>query len=92
MQESKKLKSTMKKISIRNRNHLIGENGIYGIKTGFHKEAKYNIAVASKFEDTDVIIVVMGGETYKTRDGIVLSVLDILNNNYTVKNGLIKRK
>ena len=80
------------KISIRNRNHLIGENGVYGIKTGFHKEAKYNIAVASKFEDTDVIIVVMGGETYKTRDGIVLSVLDILNNNYTVKNGLIKRK
>lgn len=48
--------------------------------------------MASKFEDTDVIIVVMGGETYKTRDGIVLSVLDILNNNYTVKNGLIKRK
>ena len=80
------------KISIRNRNHLIGEKGVYGIKTGFHKEAKYNIAVASKFEDTDVIIVVMGGETYKTRDGIVLSVLDILNNNYTVKNGMIKRK
>ena len=80
------------KISIRNRNHLIGENGVYGIKTGFHKEAKYNIAVASKFQDTDVIIVVMGGETYKTRDKIVLSVLDILNNNYTVKNGLVKRK
>ena len=80
------------KISIRNRNHLIGENGVYGIKTGFHKEAKYNIAVASKFQDTDVIIVVMGGVTYKTRDKIVLSVLDILNNNYTVKNGLIKRK
>ena len=80
------------KIAIRNRNHLIGERGVYGIKTGFHKEAKYNIAVASKFEDTDVIIVVMGGETYKTRDGIVLSVLDILNNNYTVRNGLIKRK
>ena len=80
------------KISIRNRNHLIGENGIYGIKTGFQKEAKYNIAVASKFEGTDVIIVVLGGETYKTRDGIVLSVLEILNNNYTVKNGLIRRK
>ena len=80
------------KIAIRNRNHLIGERGVYGIKTGFHKEAKYNIAVASKFEDTDVIIVVMGGETYKTRDRIVLSILDILNKNYTVKNGLIKRK
>ena len=88
----KKTKIYNEKISIRNRNHLIGENGIYGIKTGFHKEAKYNIAVASKFEDTDVIIVVMGGETYKTRDGIVLSVLDILNKNYTIKNGLIKRK
>ena len=88
----KKTKIYNEKISIRNRNHLIGEKGVYGIKTGFHKEAKYNIAVASKFEDTDVIIVVMGGETYKTRDGIVLSVLDILNNNYTVKNGLIKRK
>ncbi|MCY7008889.1 serine hydrolase [Fusobacterium simiae] len=80
------------KISIRNRNHLIGENGVYGIKTGFHKEAKYNIAVASKFEGTDVIIVVLGGETYKTRDNLILTVLDILNNNYTVKNGLIKRK
>ena len=88
----KKTKIYNEKISIRNRNHLIGENGVYGIKTGFHKEAKYNIAVASKFEGTDVIIVVMGGETYKTRDGIVLSVLDTLNNNYTVKNGLIKRK
>ena len=80
------------KIAIRNRNHLIGERGVYGIKTGFHKEAKYNIAVASKFKGTDVIIVVMGGETYKTRDGIVLSVLDILDNNYTVENDLIKRK
>ena len=88
----KKTKIYNEKISIRNRNHLIGEHGVYGIKTGFHKEAKYNIAVASKFEDTDVIIVVMGGETYKTRDGIVLSILDILNKNYTVKNGLIKRK
>ena len=80
------------KISIRNRNHLIGENGVYGIKTGFHKEAKYNIAVASKFQDTDVIIVVMGGETYKTRDNLVRNILNILSENYTVKNGLIKRK
>lgn len=80
------------KISIRNRNHLIGENGVYGIKTGFHKEAKYNIAVASKFEGTDVIIVVLGGETYKTRDNLVRNILNILSENYTVKNGLIKRK
>ena len=88
----KKTKIYNEKISIRNRNHLIGENGIYGIKTGFHKEAKYNIAVASKFEGTDVIIVVLGGETYKTRDNLVRNILNILSENYTVKNGLIKRK
>jgi len=52
----KKTKIYNEKISIRNRNHLIGENGVYGIKTGFHKEAKYNIAVASKFQDTDVVL------------------------------------
>ena len=68
-----KTKIHNEKISIRNRNHLLGKQGIYGIKTGFHKEAKYNIAVASKYNGADVIIVVMGGETYKARDGVVLS-------------------
>ena len=72
------------KISIRNRNHLLGEQGIYGIKTGFHKEAKYNGA--------DVIIVVMGGETYKARDGVVLSVLENFHKNYTMKNGIARKK
>ena len=80
------------KISIRNRNHLLGEQGIYGIKTGFHKEAKYNIAVASKYNGADVIIVVMGGETYKARDGVVLSVLENFHKNYTMKNGIARRK
>ena len=70
------------KIKIRNRNHLLGEEGIYGIKTGYHKEAKYNISVASKVNGKDVIIVVMGGETYKARDGVVLEVLDTYKKNY----------
>ena len=80
------------KISIRNRNHLIGEDGVYGIKTGFHKEAKYNITVAVKFEDIDLIIVVMGGETYKTRDDLVRTIIANLKENYTVINGQIIRK
>ena len=80
------------KISIRNRNHLIGEDGIYGIKTGFHKEAKYNITVAVKFEGIDLIIVVMGGETYKTRDDLVRTIIANLKENYTVINGQIIRK
>jgi len=80
------------KISIRNRNHLIGEDGVYGIKTGFHKEAKYNITVAVKFEGIDLIIVVMGGETYKTRDDLVRTIIANLKENYTVRNGQIIRK
>ena len=80
------------KISIRNRNHLIGEDGIYGIKTGFHKEAKYNITVAVKFEGIDLIIVVMGGETYKTRDDLVRTIIANLKENYTVRNGQLIRK
>ncbi len=80
------------KISIRNRNHLIGEDGVYGIKTGFHKEAKYNITVAVKFEGMDLIIVVMGGETYKTRDDLVRTIIANLKENYTVRNGQIIRK
>ena len=75
------------KISIRNRNHLIGEDGVYGIKTGFHKEAKYNITVAVKFEGIDLIIVVMGGETYKTRDDLVRTIIANLKENYTVSIG-----
>ena len=80
------------KISIRNRNHLIGEDGVYGIKTGFHKEAKYNITVAVKFEGIDLIIVVMGGETYKTRDDLVKTIIANLKENYTVRNGQLIRK
>lgn len=64
------------KINIRNRNHLIGENGIYGIKTGYHKEAKYNITVVSKQAGEDLLVVVLGGDSYKKRDDAVLYLLD----------------
>lgn len=70
------------KIKIRNRNHLIGKEGVYGIKTGYHKEAKYNISVASKIDDIDVIVVVMGGESYTSRDKVVLDTLKIFKENY----------
>lgn len=73
------------KISIRNRNKLIGKQGVYGIKTGFHKEAKYNIAIASKSSGVDVIVVVLGGESYTTRDKNVLDLLTIFNDNYNFK-------
>lgn len=80
------------KIKIRNRNKLIGEEGIYGIKTGFHKEAKYNVAIASKIQGMDVIVVVMGGNTYTSRDQNVLDILNILKENYYSKEILNKNK
>lgn len=70
------------KIQISNRNKLLGKSGVYGIKTGYHKEAKYNITVASKINGMDVVVVVMGGDSYTTRDKVVLDILDIFTANY----------
>lgn len=79
-------------IKIKNRNHLIGKEGVYGIKTGYHKEAKYNIAVASKIDGMDLVIVVMGGESYTSRDKIVLDLIENFKGNYYVANILDKNK
>lgn len=80
------------KINIRNRNHLIGKEGVYGIKTGYHKEAKYNIAVASKIDGMDIVVVVMGGESYTSRDKIVLDLIKTFKENYYAANILNKGK
>lgn len=80
------------KIKIKNRNHLIGQEGVYGIKTGYHQEAKYNIAVASKIDGVDVIVVVMGGQSYASRDKVVLDVLKTFKENYYGENILDKTK
>ncbi len=80
------------KIKIKNRNHLIGKEGVYGIKTGYHKEAKYNIAVASKIDGMDVVIVVMGGKSYTSRDKVVLDLIEIYKENYYVAKILDKTK
>ncbi len=69
-------------IKLRNRNHLLGKKGVYGIKTGYHREARYNITVASKIKNKRVVVVVLGGKTYKTRDKTVLDILNIFENNY----------
>lgn len=79
-------------ISIKNRNHLIGKEGVYGIKTGYHKEAKYNIAVASKINGMDIIIVVMGGESYTSRDKVVLDLIRNFKENYSTTNILDRTK
>ena len=70
------------KITIRNRNHLLGEQGIYGIKTGYHKEAKYNITIASKLGNDELFVVVLGGKSYQERDKAVLYLLDKVSANF----------
>ncbi len=42
------------------RNKLLGKNGIWGLKTGFHNLSGYNIIVTSKHGNLEVVAVVLG--------------------------------
>ena len=46
-----------------NRNHLLDKYGIYGLKTGFHAQAGYNMMVASKMGNLDIISVSLGSKS-----------------------------
>lgn len=56
------------KIKFENRNKLLGKDGIYGIKTGHHDAAGYNIAIASNKNNINIIYVVLGSSDEETRD------------------------
>lgn len=51
----------------KNRNTLLGIDGIYGLKTGFHNLAGYNIIVTSSEGNMDIISIGLGYETSKQR-------------------------
>lgn len=75
--------ASMKKASIRNgqqkfnsRNKLLGKDGIYGMKTGHHSLAGYNISIVSKKNNLNMIEVVFGSPDEKTRDMVVLEDLN----------------
>ncbi|WP_051251553.1 D-alanyl-D-alanine carboxypeptidase family protein [Psychrilyobacter atlanticus] len=75
--------ASMKEAGIRNgqqrfksRNKLLGIDGIYGIKTGHHSLAGYNISIVSKKNDLNMIEIVFGSPDEKTRDTVVLEDLD----------------
>lgn len=81
--------ASMKRASIRNgqqkfknRNKLLGIDGIYGMKTGHHSLAGYNISIVSKKEDLNVIEVIFGSPDEKTRDMVVLEDLNTFYNRY----------
>ena len=64
------------KLKIKNRNLLLGEEGIYGIKTGHHSKVGYNISVLSDKDNMKIFTVVVGGPTYKKRDESVLNQME----------------
>ncbi|MEG0730597.1 MAG: serine hydrolase, partial [Cetobacterium sp.] len=61
MQYASLPKATIKngEILLRSTNHLLGKDGIYGIKTGYHTRSGFNIAIASNKEGIDTIVVVL---------------------------------
>ena len=73
----------------KNRNKLLGIDGIYGMKTGHHSLAGYNISIVSKKRNLNVIEIIFGSPDEQTRDKIVLEDLNQFYNNYDYRNILI---
>ena len=73
------------KIKLRNRNHLLGKEGVYGIKTGNHSKAGYNITVVSNKDDAKIFTVVLGSPTYKIRDKSALEEIEKFHENYNYR-------
>jgi D-alanyl-D-alanine carboxypeptidase (penicillin-binding protein 5/6) len=74
----------------KNRNKLLGKDGIYGIKTGHHDIAGYNISIVSKKNGLTMIEIVLGAPNEAKRDTVVLNDLDNFYSNYSSKTLLAK--
>lgn len=85
-------KATYQPIVQWNRNGLLGQNGIDGLKTGFIDESGYNIALTAKQGDMRLIAIVLGvqgadtaqGSARREEDGLKLLAYGF-NNFRTVK-------
>lgn len=90
------------KQKLKNRNNILGQQGIYGLKTGHHSQAGYNMSVLSKKDGMNIIYVVLGGKNEKERDYKILKDItkffdkyknqiflnkDIVLDNIEIKNG-----
>ncbi|MGL5123779.1 MAG: serine hydrolase [Fusobacteriaceae bacterium] len=80
------------KILLKNKNKLLGTKGIFGLKTGYHKEAGYNILVMNENEDIDAFYVVLGGRTANIRDMKVLELDESFHANFLFKTVLDTKK
>ena len=71
---------------IENRNKLISkESGIYGIKTGHHETAGYNISIVSKRNASTAITVVFGSPTEEARNDFSMEIIDEFYKEYQVR-------
>ena len=55
---------------------MIGKNGVYGLKTGFHDLSKYNISVAFKKEKENYVVILFGGKTLASRDSEIKKTIE----------------
>ncbi len=78
--------------NFKNRNKLLGKDGIYGIKTGHHDIAGYNISIVSKKNGLTMIEIVLGAPDEAKRDKVVLEDLNNFYSNYSNKTLLAKGK
>ncbi|MCQ8211846.1 D-alanyl-D-alanine carboxypeptidase [Cetobacterium somerae] len=70
--------------------HLLGKEGIYGLKTGYHTKSRFNITVLSDKDSANIITVVMGGKSPKIRDNKILTLNEKFHENYKNKD-IIKK-
>ena len=77
-------------INLRNKNNLLGREGIKGLKTGYHTISGFNIVVYNDKDGIRNYYVVFGGKTAKERDDKVLELDKKFHENY--KNNKILDK
>ncbi len=62
--------------NIRNHNHLLGSvEGVDGIKTGYTRSSGFNLITNLRRGNRHLVGVVMGGRSYRSRDGIMRNLL-----------------
>lgn len=62
-----------------NRNHMLGDFGVVGMKTGFHEESGFNIILVSKMGDSTVVSISLNSETEKQRYRLHKAILTKLS-------------
>lgn len=73
----KKTSFTFKGKVIKGHNHVLAQYvGAEGLKTGYHVPAGFNVVTTASRNGKSLIGVVMGGETAKTRDKKMMTLLD----------------